>query len=40
METVVVTGSAGFIGRNLVATLFWASEPFDPQWPDTHALPV
>jgi hypothetical protein len=87
MGTVVVTGSRGFISRNLVATLgllpdleiltfdrasglgarivpepwgippgythsitntgstelvtlFWASEPFDPGRPDTHALPV
>lgn len=27
-------------GETDLVTLFWASEPFDPQWPDTHALQV
>lgn len=27
-------------GETDLVTLFWASEPFDPQRPDTHALPV
>lgn len=27
-------------GEGELVTLFWASEPFDPQRPDTHGLPV
>jgi len=33
-HSITNTGEADLV------TLFWASEPFDPQWPDTHALPV
>ena len=28
------------MGETELVTLFWASEPFDPQRPDTHGLPV
>jgi len=34
------THSITNIGTTDLLTLFWASEPFDPGRPDTHALPV
>jgi len=34
------THSIENVGDGVLVTLFWASEPFDPNRPDTYYLPV